>query len=425
MRWYRRRCIVTLGTLGDVLPLCALGAGLTRAGHRVRVATHDQYRAYVVRHGLQYSAMPLDPVALFSGARGNSWLASRNNPVRFMAGLARVARPAIPRLVDAARAACRDADAVLFTPLGMMAHQVAEKLGIPSFLASLQPIMPTSRFPSVLAPAQVRLGGGYNRFSHLATEQAFWQPWRRPVNRTRREVFDLPPLPWSGIGPELRRRRTPHLYGFSSAVVPPPADWPDWAHVTGYWFPAARSLWPVPAALKDFLAAGPAPVCVGFSSLKVADPHALTATVVAALRRAGHRGVLLQGWGALQPGRLGKDMLVLASAPHEYLFERVAAVVHPGGAGTSAASLRAGVPSVVVPGFADQFFWARRLTELGVAPPPLRWRALSSERLGSAISAAASGTPLRQAAKAARERIRAEDGVDRAVTTIERYLAAA
>ena len=418
-------CIVTLGTLGDVLPLCALGAGLTRAGHQVRIATHDHYRAYVLGYGLEYSAMPLDPVALFSGGRGNFWLASRNNPLRFMAGLVRAARPAIPRLIDAASAACRNADAVLFTPLGMIAHHVGEKLGIPAFLASLQPIMPTNRFPSVLAPAQVRLGGGYNRMSHLATEQAFWQPWRRAFNRTRREVLDLPPLPWSGIGPELRRRRTPHLYGFSSAVVPRPPDWPAWAHVTGYWFPAARRLWPVPAELDEFLAAGPAPVCVGFSSLKVADPRALTATVVAALRRAGRRGVLLQGWGALQPGRHGKDMLVLDSAPHDYLFERVAAVVHPGGAGTSAASLRAGAPSVVVPGFADQFFWARRLTELGVAPAPLRWRALSPDRLGSAIALAAGSAAMRRAARAARARIRAEDGVDRAVTAIERYLAAA
>ena len=418
-------CIVTLGTLGDVLPLCALGAGLTRAGHRVRVATHVHYRGFVLGHGLEYAAMPLDPAELFSGARGNSWLASRNNPLRFMAGLARVTRPAIPRLVHAARAACSDADAVVFTPLGMMAHHVAEKLGIPGFLASLQPIMPTRQFPSVLAPARVRLGSGYNRISHLVTEQAFWQPWRRQFNRMRRELLDLPPLPLSGIGPELRRRRTPHLYGFSTTVVPPPADWPAWTHVTGYWFPATRGLWPVPAELDEFLAAGPAPVCVGFSSLKVGDPRALTATVIAALRRAGRRGVLLEGWGALQPGRHGSDMLVLDSVPHDYLFERVAAVVHPGGAGTSAASLRAGVPSVVVPGFADQFFWARRLADLGVAPPPLKWRELSPVNLGSCIELATASTPMRQAAHAARERIRAEDGVDRAVTTIERYLAAA
>ena len=416
---------MTLGTLGDVLPLCALGAGLTRAGHRVRVATHVHYRPFVLGHGLEYAAMPLDPAELFSGAGGTSWLASRNNPLRFMAGLARVARPAIPRLGQAARAACRDADAVVFTTLGMMAHHVGERLGIPTFLASLQPIMPTSRFPSVLAPARVRLGRGYNRMSHLATEQAFWQPWRGQFNRMRRELLDLPPLPFSGIGPELRRRRTPHLYGFSSAVVPPPDDWPAWAHVTGFWFPATRSLWPVPPRLEEFLASGPAPVCVGFSSLKVGDPGALTETVIAALRRAGRRGVLLQGWGALQPGRHGDDMLVLGSVPHDYLFERVAAVVHPGGAGTSAASLRAGVPSVVVPGFADQFFWARRLRELGVAPPPLTWRRLSPESLATSIELATASTPLRQAARAARDRIRSEDGVDRAVTTIERYLAAA
>ena len=418
-------CIVTLGTLGDVLPLCALGAGLTRAGHRVRIATHDHYRPFVLGHGLEHATMPLDPVELFSGSRGNAWLASRNNPVRFMGGLVKVAREAIPRLAHDASAACADVDAVVFTPLGMVAHHVGEKLGIPTFLASLQPIMPTSQFPSVIAPARLRLGGGYNRVSHLATEQAFWQPWRRQFNRVRRELLGLPPLPLGGIGPHLRRQRTPHLYGFSPAVVPPPTDWPAWAHVTGYWFPTTSSLWKVPAELDEFLAVGPPPVCVGFSSLKVGDPGVLTETVVAALRSAGQRGVLLQGWGALQAGRHGSDMLVIDSVPHDYLFERVAAVVHPGGAGTSAACLRAGVPSVVLPGFADQFFWAQRLADLGVAPPPLRWRELSPVSLAASIEVATSSAPMRQAAHVARERVRAEDGVNRAVATIERYLAAA
>ena len=418
-------CIVTLGTLGDVLPLCALGAGLTRAGHTVRVATHDHYRRFVLDHGLEHATMPLDPVELFSGVRGSDWLASRNNPLRFMSGLAKVGRAVIPRMTRDARAACAGADAVVFTPLGMVAHHIAEQRGIPSFLAALQPITPTTRFPSVLAPAGLRLGGGYNLVSHLATEQAFWLPWRRQFNRIRREQFDLPPMRFGGVGRELRRQGTPHLYGFSPLVVPPPADWPGWAHVTGYWFPATRELWGVPEELQRFLADGPAPVCVGFSSLKADDPEALTRTVIAALRRAGQRGVLLRGWGALQPGPHGSDMLAIDSAPHDYLFERVAAVVHPGGAGTCAASLRAGIPSVVVPGFSDQFFWAQRLAAMGVAPPLLRWRNLDAGALGRAIELAATSPAIRAAARAARRRLRAEDGVGRAVSTIQQYLEAA
>ena len=418
-------CIVTLGTLGDVLPLCALGAGLARGGHAVRVATHDHYRRFVLDHGLEHASMPLDPVELFSGIWGSDWLASGNNPLRFMGGLAKVGRAVIPHMTRDARAACADADAVVFTPLGMVAHHIAEQRGIPSFLAALQPITPTTRFPSVLAPAGLRLGRGYNLVSHLATEQAFWLPWRRQFNRIRREQFNLPPMRYGGVGRQLRRQGTPHLYGFSPLVVPPPEDWPEWTHVTGYWFPATRELWDVPDELQRFMADGPAPVCVGFSSLKVDDPNALTRTVIEALRRAGQRGVLLSGWGALQPGQHGADMLVVDSAPHDYLFERVAAVVHPGGAGTCAASLRAGVPSVVVPGFSDQFFWAQRLAALGVAPPPLRWRHLDAASLGGAIELAATGADIRAAARAARRRLRAEDGVGRAVNTIEQYLEAA
>lgn len=369
--------------------------------------------------------MPLDPVELFSGGRGSDWLASYNNPLRFMSGLAKIGRAVIPHMVRCARVACADVDAVVFTPLGMVAHNIAEKRSVPSFLAALQPITPTRRFPSVLAPGRLRLGGGYNLVSHLATEQAFWLPWRRQFNRARREEFGLPPLSFGGVGAQLRRQRTPHLYGFSAAVVPPPEDWPEWAHVTGYWFPSARDLWGIPEDLQRFLAIGPAPVCVGFSSLKVDDPASLTRTVIAALRRAGRRGVLLQGWGALQPGQYGPDMLVIDSAPHDYLFDRVAAVVHAGGAGTSAASLRAGVPSVVVPGFSDQFFWSQRLFAMGVAPPPIAWRDLDAVTLASAIKLAASSASIRSAAHTARHRLGAEDGVNRAVATIQQYLPAA
>ena len=118
-------------------------------------------------------------------------------------------------------------------------------------------------------------------------------------------------------------------------------------------------------------------------------------------------------------------MLVIDSAPHDYLFEHVAAVVHPGGAGTSAASLRAGIPSVVVPGFSDQFFWSQRLVDMGVAPPPVKWRNLDDATLGRSIEHATSSASLRQAARAARRRLRAEDGVNRAVSTIQHYLEAA
>ena len=404
--------------------MCALGAGLTRAGHAVRVATHAQFRSVVQGYGLAYAPMALDPPALLHGTAGRSWGAAYNNPLRFMGGLVRAARPAIPQLARDAWTACAQADAVVYNPLGMVGHHVGEKLGVPTFLAALQPIMPTRHFPSVLAPVNLRLGGRYNHVSHLATEQAFWQPWRREFNRVRRDLLDLPPLPLSGIGPQLRRQRTPHLYGFSRAVVPPPADWPTWAHVTGYWFPAARKIWRVPPQLEEFLAAGAAPVCVGFSSLRPAEPRRLTQTVVAALRGAGRRGVLLVGWGALelQPGLHGSDIYVAGAVPHEYLFERAAAVVHPGGAGTSAAALRAGVPSVVVPGFSDQFFWAHRLQQIGVAPPPLKWRELTPQRLASAIDTAVSSEAIRDAVRAAGARVRSEDGVGAAVATIERYL---
>ena len=420
-----RVSIVTLGTIGDVLPLCALGVGLTNAGHRVRIATHLKYRSLVVEHGLEYAPMALDPESLLSGSKGNNWLASRNNPLRFLNGLVRVGRPAINQLTMDAYAASKDADAVIYTPLGMVGFHVGEKLQIPTFFASLWPITPTRNFPSVIAPAGFNLGKQFNRVSHLAAEQAFWQPWRRTFNNMRAETLDLPPLPFSGICPQMRRQQMPHLYGFSDFVVPKPEDWPDWAHITGYWFPSEASVWKVPQNLEKFLEAGDPPVCVGFSSLKVPNPAAVTKTVVESLRRIKKRGVLLTGWGALQSGQHGDDMYVAETIPHDYLFKRVEVVVHPGGAGTSAACLRAGVPSVVIPSFADQFFWANRLFDLGVTPPPIRWKDFNSECLGNWIENAVSNIDIRKSINIAQKQVCNEDGIASAVQNIEETITAA
>jgi sterol 3beta-glucosyltransferase len=414
--------IVALGTLGDVVPLTALGGALRRAGHSVRFATHSEFRPYVAQQGLGFAPMDFSTTALFQGADGQRWLAAHDNQFAFMRRLIAIARPLVPRLFEQTLDASRDADTIIYTWGGMFGHHVAEGLGIPSFFASLQPITLTRSFPSILAPPKLRLGGAYNRLTHLLTERAFWMPFAREFNRMRGTLLDLPPMPRGGIGPRVRQQSLPHLYGFSPAVVPRPGDWGPSAHVTGYWFPELTNGWQPPDDLTDFLSAGPPPVCVGFSSLVVSDPARLTDLVVTALRAAGQRGILLTGWGALQERPLGDDMYVAAAIPHDYLFPRVAAVVHPAGAGTSAATLRFGVPSVTLPMFSDQFFWARRLAHLGVAPAPLPWRRLSSEHLREAIEQTVREAGMRLAAQAVSEQIAGEDGVAEAIAVIENHV---
>jgi sterol 3beta-glucosyltransferase len=204
------------------------------------------------------------------------------------------------------------------------------------------------------------------------------------------------------------------LYGYSGHVVPRPPDWTPANRVNGYWFLER----PAPALL-DFLAAGPAPVYVGFGSMNERNATDMTTMVLEALQRSRQRGVLLTGWGGLGAVDRAADVFVAEAIPHDWLFPLMAAVVHHGGAGTTAEGLRAGVPSVIIPYMGDQPFWGRRVQELRVGPKPLPRKRLTAERLAVAISEAVSNREMRQRAEALGESIRREDGVADAVGTIE------
>jgi UDP:flavonoid glycosyltransferase YjiC (YdhE family) len=220
----------------------------------------------------------------------------------------------------------------------------------------------------------------------------------------------------------MEQAQIPILYSYSATVIPKPANWRDRHHVTGYWFLDAAADFVPPADLVDFLAAGSPPICIGFGSMTGRDPAATTAIVLDALEQTGQRGILLSGWGGIGQMALPNTVFQLESAPHDWLFPKVSAVVHHGGAGTTAAGLRAGVPAIVVPFFSDQPFWGDRLAKLGVAPQPIPKKTLTVERLTTALQAVTADHTMRSRAATIGEKIRAENGVQTAVAVIQHYL---
>ncbi|MEO5874205.1 MAG: glycosyltransferase, partial [Streptosporangiaceae bacterium] len=232
----------------------------------------------------------------------------------------------------------------------------------------------------------------------------FLNPWRRE---------DLK-LPTMGLrGPMVGARRSTVLCGFSSAVVPRPADWPENVHLTGYWF-LDRPDWKPSGELEAFLAAGPPPVYVGFGSMAPRDPAAMDHTIRAALRREGLRGVLMG-----DPATSEDDMIVVSDVPHGRLFPEMAAVVHHGGAGTTAESLRAGVPTLVCPFFGDQPFWADRVHALGAGPAALPIGRVTVETLAAALRQAVTDPRIRENSAQLGRVLHAEDGVARACETLD------
>lgn len=418
-----RVTILTAGSRGDVQPYLALGQGLRAAGHDVNLATHAVFKELVAAAGLEFRLIELNPREMLGEARGQAWLDSGHNPLRFLRGLLEVLPPRLVGFLDQSWEVCQGSDAILYAPLSMGGYHIAERLGVPGLLAALQPKRATRAYPNPFFP-RLPLGGAYNLFTHSIPGllgQLFGGALWNPINTWRARTLKLPPISIA----EFRRvhaERVPVLYGYSPSVVPRPADWSAHVHVTGYWFFDRPSSWRPPADLVAFMEAGPPPVYLGFGSMPDRNAQATTEIILEALRRAGRRGIVLTGWGGLQKSVLPESVFGIEDIPHEWLFPQVAAVVHHGGAGTTAAGLRAGVPSVVVPFFGDQPFWGDQVAALGVGPRPIPKKRLSVERLATAIVAATGDAAMAGRAAALGRRIREERGVDEAVAAFHQHL---
>ena len=421
-----RISMVALGTQGDVRPLLALAVGLRTAGEHVTVATHRYFERLVTERGLGFEPIEGNPRDIIDSRLGRGWVQSGTNPLLFTRHLRALAGSLGQELMADCYRACRGAHAIVTGLLGYFATcHVAERLGVPLAAAFLQPVTPSRHLPSVFfadirAPAPARRC--YNFASHVLVELIFSSVLRREVNRARANVLGLPEMPRLSTFARSPRDNLV-LYGFSPTVLSPPADWPPRVRVTGYWFlDETDSGWQPDAALTSFLQRGAAPVYVGFGSMSGDQEQALTTTVLTALRRCELRGVLATGWGGLGAAQLPDDVLMLDWVPHDWLFPRMAAIIHHGGAGTTATGLRCGVPQVIVPFFGDQHFWGQRVRKLGVGPAPVSRRRLTADRLSAALSAAVTDPELRTRAVAAGARIRAEDGVGIAVAAFRRAL---
>ena len=410
--------IMALGSRGDVQPYLSLGKGLKAAGHFVRLITHQNFERLVTSHGLEFYPVKGDVQAVLESPEMLKLL-EQGNFLAINAHTAKLVRSAAIDWAQDGIAACRRIDLLVAGVGGLyLSIALAQKLNIRFLQAYIFPFTPTTAFPAIVLPQSIsRLGGTVNRLSHHLFRQMMWQGFRQADRLARQQVLNLPPAPFWGSYNSAALRQYPTLYGFSSSVIPQPSDWQN-TQVTGYWFLDAAADWTPPDALMKFLNSGKPPVYIGFGSMGSRKPAATAALVLAALDRSGQRGILLSGWGGLSQANLPDTVLMVESIPHSWLFPRMAAVVHHGGAGTTAAGLRAGVPSIVIPFFGDQLFWGQRVAKLGVGTAPIPRKQLTVELLAQAIDRAVTDlVMIRQAANLG-AKIQAEDGIAHAVAVI-------
>ncbi|MEV4953421.1 glycosyltransferase [Paenarthrobacter nitroguajacolicus] len=390
-----RILMVTPGTRGDVAPMAGLGSSLQSLGYEVAIAANPAYAALVVESGCEFKPLPGDLTELITqpapGAK-----ASSGSVLTFWRKLTDYMDNAATGALAAAEAGT---DVILANSVAPYAYDIAEAMGIPALGAHLQPTEPSAAYPPVIMNSARSLGAWGNKIigQRAAAGPA---PYDAPSARLRKEL---------GLGKQSRvagerRRRKANatiLHGISPSVLPRPADWHPGLVMAGYWWPAMKPDWQPPTDLLDFLADGTPPVFVGFGSSAQIDP----AFILEATRRAGVRAVV-QG----VEGALGDDAIAVGSIPHEWLFPRMAAVVHHAGAGTTAAGFRAGVPAVGIPVYTDQPLWASRIASLGAGPRPIPYKMLTPERLGDAITEAVSTPSYAKRAAEVSAAIATEDG---------------
>ena len=399
-------------TRGGVQPYAALSEGLHRAGHHVRMVAPEDFASMIAELGLPFTPLSGSVEAMLRGTGG---LSERGT----LASMRFAAREMTTRLhtwTSEALAACEGVDVITGGVGGMVvALSVAEKLGVPFIETHLQPLgAPTDAYPGVLTAGIPRwLGKRAMRAGHRLSELAVWMPFKRAMASARTTVLGLAP------GRPSAADRQPVLYGFSREVVPLPSEGRRARHVTGYW---TRDLtdWIPPPRLAAMLAGSVPVVSVGFGSMVNQDPAATTALVLGAARDAGVRVVLLAGWDPVDRVGDHDDVFHADAIPHDWLFPRVRAVVHHGGAGTTGAALSAGVPAIVVPFAMDQPFWASRVVALGVGPTPIPRGRLTRGDLARALRATVTDEAMSSRAALLGARIRSEDGIHAAVEHFNR-----
>jgi UDP:flavonoid glycosyltransferase YjiC (YdhE family) len=410
--------ILTFGSRGDVQPMLALGLGLQAAGHQVRIATHQVFEEFVRSVGLEFAEITGDPQQALASERGQDWVNSGQNSFAFLYNFVRLTRPYFRQQLRDCQRACEGVDFIIFTPFAGGGLDIAEQMDLPVALAALQPFHPTGAFPAMGSFGT--FGNAFlNRGSHLTTGYLLWLPFRDIHNRWRIQDLGLPARGLKGPMTSMEQRQVPALYGYSPEVIPRPEDWSPWVHVTGYWFLEGDPGWAPTPELEQFLASGTPPIFMGFGSMIRQDGNALIDIARQAAEELGERFLLQRGWQQLDAGEDHPNLMVIDSAPHSWLFPRMAAVVHHGGAGTTAAGLRAGVPSVLVPHFADQFFWGKWVVARHAGPPAIPRSQLTAASLVSALRTALSARTRAHAASLG-ARIRQEDGIARAVAILER-----
>ncbi len=412
-----RFTMICIGTTGDVKPYVLLGSELRRRGHDVAICAFAEFEPLASANGLRFYPLSGDAREFIKNIMAPGTLG-----VTYIRQVLKVFRTIIEPFLNDLQTACEDAEAIVATYFGNVIQSIAEKRNVPFIKTHYFIMDPNAEAPISSAPGQ-RAGGGWSLLSYRlayllvsAVERHYLTDWR--------EVEGMPKRRWESTpSNRVRGHAVPVLYAMSEALMPRPNNWNEHIYMTGFWLEEEPTDFRPSPELEAFLAKEPRPVYIGFGSMTSGDMDETLKIVQEAVRISGVRAVLANGWGGRETISDRNLMILEEYVPHDWLFARVSAVAHHGGAGTTAAGLRADRPTLVIPFGGDQPFWALRVYKMGLGPRPICREKLTARNLARALNQLTTQPAYALAAAKVGRRLRAENGVCAAADIMEKEIA--
>ena len=410
--------MLSIGSTGDVRPFILLGKELASRGHRVTIAAFPQFQQTVHHASLHFFPLDGDAEKMIGAI-----MKPDTNGLSYLPRLMKNIRLILPGLLRSMTESCQNADAMVCNFFGSVYYSIAEMYDIPCIQVDFFPMDQTKEIP-ISSIRNQRLGYGANIASYKlgylimsCVEKYCLSSWRKSNDLKAGKLRMHPDY-------QLGTHSVPVIYAISPSFLPRPAEWGDRIYMSGFWFEEHPEPWQPAENLESFLDAGSPVVYIGFGSMNSGDMNRLLTILIRAVRAANVRAVISLGWIGRQLKSTSRIMFVNEYVPHDWLFPRVDAVIHHGGAGTTSAGLKYGKPTLIIPFAGDQPFWGDRICRNGCGPKPLPRENLTIRKLVSAILDLLSQNKYSENARAMAEKMKNEHGVRNAADIIEKEITA-
>jgi sterol 3beta-glucosyltransferase len=417
--------ITTVGTRGDLQPYIALALGLKEAGHQVLIVSSKNEKTFVENYGLDFFSLSVDIQKLMDGDEVQE-MAKGSNPLKFIVSHLKGSKKLKQLMIDVQAeiwSACESADVIIYHPGMPLGFFIAQEKKRISIMANPFPVIATKDYPSILFYTSPKFGKLWNTITHKIFEKLFWLLSKSAVvafwNKSVKTKMNFSASP---IQQQIESGM-PIINGYSNLLFNQSNDWPKNIHTTGNWVIEKEPNFVPPTDLVNFIADGEPPIYIGFGSMKDISSFEVTLDIIIkALEITNQRAVVALGWSNLTyKHNIPGNIFLVESIPHAWLFPKMKMVIHHGGAGTTAAGLRAGKPTIIIPHNADQPAWGQRVYELGVGAKPIKKINITAEKLASAIVFVQQASIVANADKLGQE-LRKENGVASAVKIINQYI---